>query len=315
MRVAAFPALVLSLILTLGPGPGGRAAQHQLTAAERLGYPADAKLLIVHADDLGLGHSVDVASFSALEKKAISCGSIMVPCPWFTEVASYVKSHPEVDLGLHLTLTSEWKSYRWGPLASRRDVAGLIDPAGYLWPQVAPVVKNATPQEVETEIRAQIERALKAGIRPTHLDSHMGPLFSPAFFPVYVKLAREYNIPFFAVRMQGAPPAMASLMKDTDIVPDNFVMAGEGVRPERWMEYYVGVVRSLKPGLTEMIVHLGKDDAELQAITEDHSAFGSAWRQRDYDVMTSSEFSRALKENNVILTGWKEIQRHWGGPQ
>ncbi len=315
MRAAVYLTLVWLLALTIGYESDVRATQHTPSAAERLGHPADAKLLIIHADDVGLGHSVDVASFRALEKKAVSCGSIMVPCPWFTEVASYVKGHPEVDLGLHLTLTSEWKSYRWGPLSSRNEVAGLLDPVGYLWPQVAPVLKNAKPQEVETEIRAQIERALRAGIRPTHLDSHMGPLFSPALFPVYVRLAREYNIPFFAVRMEGAPPAMSALLKDTDIIPDKVVMAGEGIRPEQWMEYYTGQIRNLKPGLTEMIVHLGLDDAELRAITEDHPAFGSAWRQRDYDVMTGPEFNQVLKGNNVILIGWKEIQQHWNPPQ
>jgi predicted glycoside hydrolase/deacetylase ChbG (UPF0249 family) len=278
------------------------------SAAEQLGYPADSKLLIIHADDLAVAHSVDQASMAAIDKRAVTCGSIMVPCPWLTEVADYVKTHPDADLGLHLTLTSEWKNYRWGPLASRRDVAGLIDPGGYLWPDSPLVVKSAKPAEIEAEVRAQIETALKAGIRPTHLDSHMGTLFAAPFFPVYVKLAREYAIPFFALRAMTAAPAMREQIKDTDIIPDAIAMANESVKPERWMEYYLGIIRSLKPGLTEIIVHLGRDDAELQAITEGHPAYGSAWRQRDFEVMTSPEFHKALEDNHVILIGWKEIK-------
>lgn len=279
------------------------------SAAEQLGYPADAKLLIIHADDLAVAHSVDQASMAALDQRAVTCGSIMVPCPWLTEVAAYAKAHPDADLGLHLTLTSEWKNYRWGPLASRREVAGLIDPGGYFWPDSPLVVRSAKPAEIEAEVRAQIETALKAGIRPTHLDSHMGTLFATQFFPIYVKLAREYGLPFFALQAMTAAPAMREHIKDTDIIPDGLAMANESVKSDRWMEYYLGIVRSLKPGLTEIIVHLGKDDAELQAITEGHLAFGSAWRQRDFEVMTSPEFYKALEDNHVKLIGWKEIKR------
>jgi predicted glycoside hydrolase/deacetylase ChbG (UPF0249 family) len=279
------------------------------SAAERLGFPADSKLLIIHADDLGLAHGVDRSSFAALEQKAVTTASIMVPCPWLTEVAAFAKDHPDADLGLHLTVTSEWKSYRWGPLASRKDVRGLLDPAGYFWKDSPLVVKNAKPEEVELELRAQIEIALKAGIRPTHLDSHMGTLFSPAFFPVYVKLAREYGLPYFALRTMTASPALLPHIKETDVFPDALFMAAENVKSEQWMEFYLGVIRSLKPGLTEIIVHLGNDDAELQAVAEDHPAFGSAWRQRDFNVMTSPEFKNAIRENHVILIGWKEIKK------
>jgi chitin disaccharide deacetylase len=151
--------------------------------ATMLGYPADAKLLIIHADDLAVSHSQDRASFAALDQRAASAASIMVPCPWLTEVAEYAKAHQDADLGLHLTLTAEWKNYRWGPAAPWNEVPGLLGPDGNLWPDVPFVVKSATPAEVEKEIRAQVERALKVGIHPTHLDNHMGTLFTPAFFP------------------------------------------------------------------------------------------------------------------------------------
>lgn len=285
-------------------------AQTQSTArnaAEQLGYPADTKLLIVHADDLAVAHSQDRASFAALEQHAASAASIMVPCPWLTEVADYAKAHPDADLGLHLTLTSEWQTYRWGPVASRDEVPGLLGPDGDLWPDVPFVTKHATAAEVEKEIRAQVERAMKVGIHPTHVDSHMGTLFMPAYFPVYVKVARDFGLPFLAVRTPDAPPAMLALLKDSDILPGAIVVAG-AVKPEDWTSYYLGVIRSLKPGLTELIVHLAYDDAEMQAITVGHPAYGSAWRQRDFDVITGSDFRQALKDNHVTLIGWRAIQ-------
>jgi predicted glycoside hydrolase/deacetylase ChbG (UPF0249 family) len=283
-------------------------AAAQTNAAAQLGYPPGSRLLIIHADDLAVSHSVDAASFAALERRAATAASIMVPCPWLTEVADYAKSHPEADLGLHLTLTSEWKTYRWGPAASRAEVSGLLDPEGNLWPDVPMVSQHAKAAEVETEIRAQIERAMKAGIRPTHVDSHMGTLFTPEFFAVYVKVAHDYGLPYLAMRLPTAPAAMLTLMKDTDIIPDAIVMASDAIKPASWPEYYAGVIRALKPGLTELIVHLGHDDAELQAVTVDHPAYGSAWRQRDFDVITGAPFRRALQDNHVTLVGWKEIK-------
>lgn len=276
-------------------------------AAGQLGYPADAKLLIVHADDLAVSHSEDRASFAALDRHAVSSASIMVPCPWLTEVADYARAHPDADLGLHLTLTSEWKSYRWGPVASRNDVPGLLGPDGNLWPEVLPVTRSASAAEVEKEMRAQIGRALRVGIHPTHLDSHMGTLFTPAYFPAYVKVAREYGLPFLAVRSADAPAPLRSLLKDTDIVPDAIAIAAK-LKPEDWRSYYLGVIRGLKPGLTELIVHLAYDDAEMQGITEAHPDYGSAWRQRDFDVITGPEFQNALRDNRVTVIGWKQIQ-------
>ena len=280
------------------------------TVAERLGYPADAKLLIVHADDLAVAHSVDAASFDALNKNAVTSASIMVPCAWLTEVAAYAKEHPDADLGLHLTLTSEWKVDRWGPVESKDKVATLLDPNGYLWPETVPAVQHEKPEEAEREIRAQIERAIAFGIHPTHLDSHMGVLFAtPELFGVYAKVAREYKLPFLAALTPNAPSPMLALLSDKDIVLDAVVIASPTVRPNEWLDFYGNAVKNLKPGLTEMIVHLGHDDAELQAVTVDHPDYGSAWRQRDYAVMTSPDFQKALQENHIILVKWKDLRK------
>src|SRR5689334_24156457 len=148
------------------------------TVAERLGYPANTKLLILHGDDLGVAHSVNAASLDALDHGAISSVSIMMPTPWVTEVAAYAKTHPNADLGLHLTLTSEWQTYRWDGLAPTDKVASLYEPDGTLPNDESIVAKRAKPEEVERELRAQVERALALGIKPTHLDSHMGSLFT-----------------------------------------------------------------------------------------------------------------------------------------
>jgi hypothetical protein len=137
----------------------------------------------------------------------------------------------------------------------------------------------------------------------------MGTLFAPALFPVYVRVAREYGLPFFMIRFPNAPPQMLTQLRDGDILLDALAMANERVRPEQWRDYYAGVLRSLKPGLTQLIVHLGYDDAELQAIAVDHPAFGSAWRQRDFEVVTSPEFKKLLEENHIIVVGWRDLQK------
>jgi len=280
------------------------------TIAERLGYPRDSRLLIIHADDLAVAHSEDAASFDALDQHAVTSASIMVPCPWLTEVAAYAKAHPDADLGLHLTVTAEWKSYRWGPVESKDKVPSLLDPSGNLWPEVEPAVRNLKADEVEREIRAQIEHAASVGIHPTHLDSHMGVLFArPDLFAVYVKVAREYKLPFLAVHTPDAAPALLSLLSDRDVVLDALVIADPSVGAANWKTFYSTAIKNLKPGVTEIIVHLGHDDAELQAVAVDHPDYGSAWRQRDYDVVTSPEFKKALEENHVILIRWVDLKK------
>jgi predicted glycoside hydrolase/deacetylase ChbG (UPF0249 family) len=277
------------------------------TIAERLGHPADSKLLILHADDLGAAHSVDVASFDALDKGAISSASIMVPTPWITEVAAYARAHPNADLGLHLTLTSEWETYRWGSVEPADKVSSLLDSAGTFPNDERLVAARAKPVEVEREIRAQINRALALGIHPTHLDSHMGSLFTtPELIATYVKVAHDYHLPFLAVK--GSPLAGPQAGLTTrDILLDAVIIADRQVPRDQWKEFYLKAIANLKPGLTEIIVHLGHDDSELQAVMVDHEGYGSAWRQRDYDVVNSPEFKKALQDNHVILVTWKEL--------
>jgi predicted glycoside hydrolase/deacetylase ChbG (UPF0249 family) len=282
-------------------------AQAARTVAERLGHPANSKLLILHADDLGVAHSENAASFDALLKGAVNSASIMIPTPWVTEVAAFAKAHPEVDLGLHLTLTSEWETYRWGTTESRDKVPSLLDADGTLPRSTEPVRTRAKLDEIERELRAQIDRAYALGIKPTHVDSHMGSLFnSPELIATYVKVARAYRLPFLG-SLRAGPVMRQAPFTDTDILLDAVVIADENVPRDKWKEFYLKAIADLKPGITEMIVHLGYDDAELQAVMVGHDAYGARWRQQDYDVVNSAEFKKALKDNNVVLVTWREL--------
>jgi chitin disaccharide deacetylase len=276
----------------------------------RLGYPPDAKLLILNADDLAVSHSEDVASFAALDQKLITSATVMVPCPWFTEVAVYAKGHPEADLGLHLTLTAEWETYRWGPIASRALVPSLVGPDGNFYASPEDVAKHAKLNEVETEIRAQIERAKAMGIEPTHLDAHMHTLYTtPELFGVFLKVAREYKLPIRMARNDQPFQAMLPLMAPGDPIPDAIFSPGEDVPATGWTDYYVNLIKNLQPGVTEVFVHLAHDDAETQAIMVNHPDWGAAWRQRELDIISSPEFRKALKDNHVILIGWRDIKK------
>jgi len=300
MRLIPIAAVIISLCCS-------NASAQSKPVAERLGYPRESKLLIIHADDLAVAHSEDAASFDALDKHAATSASIMVPCPWLTEVAAYAKAHPDADLGLHFTLTAEWKTDRWGPVESKDKVPSLLDPDGYLWPEVAPALEHIKADEAERELRAQVEHAIAVGIHPTHLDSHMGVLFArPDLIAVYVKVAHDYKLPFLGMLTPNAP---AGVFSDKDIMLDSVVIANPTVQPANWKNFYLDAIKNLKPGLTEFIVHLAHDDAESQAVMVDHPDYGAAWRQRDYDAITSPEFKKAIEDNHVILIHWSDLKK------
>src|SRR5215472_3802166 len=242
----------------------------------RLGYPAYAKLVILNADDLAVSHSEDVASFAALDNKFITSATVMVPCPWFTEVAAYAQAHSGVDLGLHLTFTSEWQTYRWGPVSMRALVPSLVGPDGYFYPNAQEFAKHARLDEVELEIRAQIERALAMGLHPSHLDAHMHSLYvTPDLFRSMLKVAHEYKLPVrMASNIDLFRPGLA-LMDPGDPVVDAIFSPGEEVPANGWKDYYVTLLKNLQPGVTEIFVHLAYDDAESQAMDGGPSRMGS----------------------------------------
>ena len=306
MRPTPLIAICLcALLLVLAPN----AAAQNRTLAERLGYAPDAKLLIVHADDLGMSHSVNAATIKAFSSGLVNSGSIMVPCPWLSEIATYARANPQADLGLHLTLTSEWTSFRWGPVTSKDRVSSLLDKNGYFHLTEADAAAKADPKEVELEIRAQIDKARALGIQPTHLDSHMGTLYqNKALFEVFLKVARENKLPVrVAKEWFSRADFLPETLKSDDVFIDRVLDVNPSVAPQDWGKFYTEAIRKLEPGVTEVIIHLAYDDAEMQGATADHPNWGAAWRQRDLDFFTSDAFRQVLREQGIKLVTWREI--------
>ena len=164
--------------------------------SELLGYKKNDKLLIIHADDLGLSNSVNQASFEALNNKYVNSASVMIPAPYSNEVADYFKENPDIDLGLHLTFTSEWKDYKWHGISQKDSISSLINGNGNFFEKKKEVIKNSNPQDIRRELQAQIDYAISIGIKPTHLDSHEGVLFfSPEFFKIYLEVSEKNRLP------------------------------------------------------------------------------------------------------------------------
>jgi chitin disaccharide deacetylase len=278
---------------------------------ELLGYPKDAKLLIIHADDLGVAHSENAASISALGKHCVNSASIMVPCPWFPEMAAYAQLHPEIDFGLHITLTSEWKYYKWGPVTPAQDIPGLINKNGFFYSSVDSVIQNASALEVEEEIRNQVKRAIKFGVNPSHLDAHMYSVHhNLGFLKSYLKVGHEFNIPVFIYRQVESTLHinLDTVVSARDIIIDTILTAEVENYKTGMADFYTTGLRNLKPGITYLIIHTAYDDDEMRAVTIEHEGWGAAWRQKDYDYFTSPLCVKLLKENNIYLVTWREIK-------
>jgi len=276
------------------------------------------RYLIIHADDAGMCHSENRGTIEALEKGCVTSTSIMVPCPWFPEFAAYAREHPEGDYGIHLTLNSEWDYYRWGPVAGRDKVPSLVDEQGFLWDNVAQVRQHVRAEEAEIELRAQIERAKQFGVPLSHLDTHMGALVCrPDLVEVYVQLALDYDLPILFVGrltpgLALAYPALAAvgptLLKKLQEwglpVLDHLAQFYEGDNHEQRREKYLRALRSLPPGVSQLIVHCGYDDEELRAVT--HSA---PRRDSDRRVFTDPEVCRQIEEEGIELINWKKLRQ------
>lgn len=286
-------------------------AQDKQTLSEKLGYKKDAILLIVHADDLGLAQSVNGASIKAYENGGITSGSLMVPCPWTPDFARYYRDHPGLDVGIHITLNAEWEYYRWSGVLPDTEIPSLLDESGYLHATVEEVARQAEPAEVEKEVRAQIERALNLGIRPTHLDTHMGSIGAkPEFLQIYLNMGREFELPVLLPRysIRQLPEAQRDALADEMVMVDGLFMMNRDPGASAWASTYESMIKQMKPGLNQLIVHLAHDNEEMQAIAADHPDFGAAWRQRDLDFVSGKPFRDILKKYDIQLVSWKQIQ-------
>lgn len=278
--------------------------------------------LILHADDLGMGNAVNKASFLALKRGCVTSGSILIPAPWRMQVVSWWKQNTWADLGLHLCLTSEWASCRWGPVLPASEVPGLIDEEGYFWRTVEDVVSHATPEEIEREIRAQIERALKLGLNPTHLDTHMGTLYAtPEFFKIWIEAAKDFNIPPMLVspeseiakfRLQNQPEATRAILDQMKAIPeecafpilDELVMDVEPVGLFPRGIAYKEIIEGLEPGVTQIIVHLAHNYPEMEAM----HALWSLKRQNDFAIFADPYINELRKKRGVCLIGWRDFR-------
>ena len=288
------------------------------TYAERLGWEPGSRVVMFHCDDAGMSHASNLGTIESLEKGVVTSLSIMMPCPWVPEIIRYVKEHPEVDAGLHLTMNSEWNLYRWGPVAGKPAVPGLCDPDGYLWHPVQETAKHATPDEVEKEIRAQIEKAEAMGLRPTHIDTHMGALAAtPEFFDRYIKIGIEKQIPVLAIgghrnfaRIEN-PVAVKHLEErikkiwDAGLpVIDDLHTASyewkEGPKSER----FITMLKNLRPGITMVIVHCSRPTDEFPLITS-----SSNLRLEDLKAMTDPQLRKVIELEGIQLTSWRELKQ------
>jgi chitin disaccharide deacetylase len=310
--------ILLALVAFKAVLPGDQeATSTQPTYAERLGWSPRDRVVIFHADDLGMHRDVNVGTIAAMENGLVNSTSTMMPCPWVPDYAAYLRDHPDVDNGLHLTLTSEWNVYRWGPLAGAGQVPGLVDRDGYLHREVRDVVQNASADEVEREIRAQIALARRMGIPVTHLDTHMGTLAATrAFYERLVKVGIEMDLPIMAVGGHGTQarqqwpgaeavtrPFLERIWEAGLPVLDDLDMRSYGWHGyEEKKQGMIQSLRELQPGITQIIVH-----AAHPSDTFPHVVRNTEVRYNDLRVMTDPDVIRVAREEGLILTTWHEL--------
>jgi len=278
--------------------------------AEKLGHSANDKLLIIHADDLGLAKSVNRATLDALEKGGVNSASIMANCKHLNEVKKYAENKPGIDFGVHLTVTNEWENYRWKSIMPANESQSLVNEFGEFHLGVKKFVLRADPCELKKELQAQINKIKKLGIKPTHIDSHEGALFfKKNHFKVYLEIGEKNKLPVFVPKGVDAHFSKNFPKPKNVMVIKNHYMARKGLRKGEWNDFYLNIIKGLKPGLSQLIVHLGYDDNEMKEISVNHPDYGSKWRHLDYEAVTSVDFRNALAKNNVKLVSWGEIKK------
>jgi chitin disaccharide deacetylase len=283
----------------------GMSTQNTSQTNSLLGYPADARLLLVNADDFGMCHAVNEAIIRSLTEGIVGSCSVMVPCPWALHALTWLQEVPEVSFAVHLTSVSEQPVYRWGPITCRTEVPSLVDEAGCFYPEsrIDEFMDQVDVGELEREYRAQIEHVLDVGLRPTHLDSHCGiHTGREEIFEMTLGLAHEYGValrvssrPYIEkVRRRGYPTNDHELMDSYDLDTDD-----KAAR-------YARMLRALPVGLSEWAVHPGVGNAELRAVEP-------SWRvrQTDFDFVVSPEARTVLQEEGIILVDYRAIQALW----
>ena len=305
------------------------------TYAEKLGFPKDKKIIILHVDDAGMSYESNVGTMTAIDRGIASSTSVMMPCGWVPQFFAYLKQHPNTDAGVHLTLTSEWDAYRWSPLVGREKAPGLYDEQGAFWRSVAQVVEHASADEVEAEIRAQLARYRAFGLQPTHMDSHMGTLFQPKFLMRYVKVATDEKVPILfpgghaslIIKANNVPPAQQQLIQQVgqqlwnaglpvldDLDGTSYgwnlqtgtATADRAVTDENLQAYktkkFKELLTSAKPGLTYIIMH-----CTAPTPTFDQISTSGQTRKGDMLAMLDPALKSFIQEQGIIVTTWREL--------
>lgn len=273
----------------------------------------DQKLLMIHADDAGLSHAENRATIKALRHGYVNSYSIMVPCPWFYEMAEFSARYPEFDCGIHLTLTCEWNSYKFGPVLGPNAVPSLVDKQGHFYKSRQEVLENAQLQDLKLELCAQIDRALFFGLNPSHLDSHMYTLgASKEFLQLYREIGEQYNLPVMLnsdliTAVSGIPATDIDLKNEITI---DHIYLGDFADFEKGQlaDYYADSLKNLKPGINMILIHTAYEDEEMRAITKNHPNFGATWRQIDLDFFTSKKCADILIDQEIQMINWTDIK-------
>ena len=292
-----------------------------MTWAEKLGWPKGKKVLILHADDIGMCPEANIAAKNQLDDGDIQSAAVMVPCPNAKEFIDWAIENPKTDIGLHLTLTSEWKTHRWGTVIAKEEVSGLLDETDHMWHKVIQVVQHASAEEVEKEVRAQIEQSISWGHRPDHIDTHMGTLYAdPSYVEVFLRVAQEYQIPANVIDISN-PEVLAGFRKegyplDDSVVKmieeyqlpklDFFSSAPNAKTYEEKIDNFKKLVNSLNPGLTEIIFHPSVQTENLKGIT-------NSWQQRvwESEMFADPQLINFFEKEGIIFTNWLEIMERF----
>ncbi len=291
---------------------------HPNPVLKKLGYADDDRIVIIHTDDIGMCQASIDAFADLWEFGLISSGAVMVPCPWFLEAAVYAHSHPDADLGIHITLTSEWETYRWGPVSTRDPASGLLDEQGFFYKKTEEVWAQADPSAAIAEMEAQVSRAIAAGMTPTHIDTHMGSVAHPNLIPAYIQLATRYGLPCMIPRSAAEElVARESLDDDTAQMITGLVNTLEEMgiplldrlsglelkdATDR-VSQAKQALGELKPGITHFIIHPSKDTPELRRIT-------GSWdcRAADYETFMKDEIRDFIKREGIQVIGYKALK-------
>jgi len=284
---------------------------------KKLGFSNNDRLVIIHTDDIGMCHASIQAYSEMVDYGLISSGATMVPCSWFPQVVAFCQQHPKVDMGVHLTLTSEWDNYRWSPISTRDIRSGMIDAEGYFYRHSEETQLNGNPDAIQTELQSQLERAISAGIEVTHLDTHMNTVAHPKFVNGYLQLAIQHKLPFLFPRQDEAGFRKLGLNSEIASIAASLVnrLEEQGIplvdhaagldldKPLGRLEQAKQAMSDLPGGITHFIIHPSIETSELKAIAPD-------WQSRvaDYKTFMDEKLRQHIEDIGVQIIGYKTLK-------